>query len=266
MKLVWQAYQGSLQWRHNGTIASQITSLTIVYSTVYSDADQRKHQSSASRAFVWEIHRWPVNSPHKWPVTRKMFPFDDVIVYFQYWFTVGDLPHHILWLYMNVNQIQIQIQYRFIVRCTKYTIQKNINIQGKTFWNNILRMWYTDMTYGRHWMWRTLFWFRKRNMRFNELRGDLHTRNQPLQWRHNDHDSVSNHQPHDCLLNRLFWRRSKKTSKLRVTGLCAGNSPGTGECSAQMASNAENISIWWRHHDCHDSKCRPFNARRNKAY
>ena len=63
-----------------GAVASQITSLTIVYSTVYSDADQRKHQSSASLAFVWGIHRGPVNSPHKWPVTRKMFPFDDVIM------------------------------------------------------------------------------------------------------------------------------------------------------------------------------------------
>ena len=67
-------------------------------------------------------------------------------------------------------------------------------------------------------------------------------------WRHNDHDCVSNHQPRGCLLNRLFRRRSKKTSKLRVTGLCAGNSPGTGEFPAQMASNAENVSIWWRHH------------------
>ena len=63
-----------------GAIASQITSLTIVYSAVYSDADQRKHQSSASLAFVGGIHRRPVNSPHKWPVTRKMFPFDDVIM------------------------------------------------------------------------------------------------------------------------------------------------------------------------------------------
>ena len=63
-----------------GTVAFQITSLTIVYSRVYSDADQRKHQSSASLAFVWGIHRRPVNSPHKWPVTRKMFPFDDVII------------------------------------------------------------------------------------------------------------------------------------------------------------------------------------------
>ena len=63
-----------------GVMASQIASLTIVYSTVHSDADQRKHQSSASLAFVRGINRWPVNSPHKWPVTRKMFPFDDVIM------------------------------------------------------------------------------------------------------------------------------------------------------------------------------------------
>ena len=62
------------------TLASQITSLAIVYSIVYSDADQRKHQSSASLAFVRGIHRGPVNSPHKGPVTRKMFPFDDVVM------------------------------------------------------------------------------------------------------------------------------------------------------------------------------------------
>ena len=64
-----------------GTIASQITSLAIVYSIVYSSSHQRKHQSPASLAFVRGIHRGPVNSPHKWPVTRKMFPFDDVIMY-----------------------------------------------------------------------------------------------------------------------------------------------------------------------------------------
>ena len=63
-----------------GAMASQITSLMIVYSTVYSDADQSKQQSSASLAFVREIHRGPVNFLHKWPVTRKMFPFDDVIM------------------------------------------------------------------------------------------------------------------------------------------------------------------------------------------
>ena len=105
-------------------------------------------------AFVWEIHRWPVNTPHKGPETRKMVPFDDVIMV-------------------------------------------------------------------------------------------------TLQWRHNGRDRVSNYKPQDCLLNRLFRRRSKKTSKLRVTGLCAGNSPGTGEFSAQMTHSAENVSIWWRHHDVH---------------
>ena len=71
-----------------------------------------------------------------------------------------------------------------------------------------------------------------------------------LQWRHNELDGVSNQQPHDCLLNCLFGCRSKKTSKLRVTGACAGNSPVTGEFPAQMASYAENVSIWWRHHEC----------------
>ena len=66
-----------------GTIASQITSLTTVCSTVYSDADQRKHQCSAS-LLVRGMHRWPVNSLPKWPVTRKMFPFDDVIMPLQF--------------------------------------------------------------------------------------------------------------------------------------------------------------------------------------
>ena len=62
------------------------------------------------------------------------------------------------------------------------------------------------------------------------------------QWNH------PNHEPHDCLLGRLFRRRKMKTSKLRVTGLCEGNSSVTGEFSAQRASSAENISVWWRHH------------------
>ena len=70
---------------------------------------------------------------------------------------------------------------------------------------------------------------------------------------YNGRDSVSNHQPHDGLLNLLFRRRSKKTSKFRVTGQCAGNSPLTGEFPAQMASNAEYVSIWWRHHGIYGS-------------
>ena len=63
-----------------------------------------------------------------------------------------------------------------------------------------------------------------------------------LQWRHNERDDVSNQQPHDCLLNRLFKAQIKETSKLRVAGLC------TGEFPAQRASNTENVSFWWRHH------------------
>ena len=71
----------------------------------------------------------------------------------------------------------------------------------------------------------------------------------PPLWRHNEHDVVSNHQYLDRLLNRCFFgRRSRKTSKLPVNGLCEGNSPVTGEFPAQRASNVENISIWWRHH------------------
>ena len=69
-----------------------------------------------------------------------------------------------------------------------------------------------------------------------------------LQWRHNRRDGVSNHQPHHCLLNPLFRRRSKKASDLRGTGLCEWNSPVTGEFPAQMASNAENLPMWWRLH------------------
>ena len=69
-----------------------------------------------------------------------------------------------------------------------------------------------------------------------------------LQWRHNEDHGISNHQLHDCLLNRVFRRRSKNESKLRVTGFRAGNSPA--KYPAQRASNAANVSIWWRHHGC----------------
>ena len=146
------------------TTASQITSLTIVYSSVYSGTDERKHQSSGSLAFVLGIHWWPVNSPHKWPVTRKLFPFDDVIM-----------------------------------GCVK-VISNAAVFKGGT--RNHLH-----------------------DVCTNSLSA-AHSVSMPSQWRHNDHDSVSNHQPHGCLLNRLFRRRSKKTSKLRFTGLCVGNSPG----------------------------------------
>ena len=96
-----------------GTMASQITSLTIVYSIVYSGADQRKHQSSVSLAFVRGIHRGPVNSPHKLPVMRKMFPFDDVIM----------KPHHISQCFYiaasDTTSYQSYVKYHFVL-CISY--------------------------------------------------------------------------------------------------------------------------------------------------
>ena len=70
-----------------------------------------------------------------------------------------------------------------------------------------------------------------------------------LQWRHNGRDGVSNHWHLNCLLNRGFWGRWKKTSKLCVTGLCVGNSPITGDFPTQRASKAEDVPIWWHHPD-----------------
>ena len=90
-------------------MASQITSLTIVYSTIYSGADQRKHQSSASLAFVRGIHRWPVNSPHKGPVTLKMFPFDDVIMMEFYFVYNGFGPEKQKHIQYNTLQTQLHI-------------------------------------------------------------------------------------------------------------------------------------------------------------
>ena len=141
-------------------MASQITSLTIVYSTVYSGADQSKHQSSASLAFVWGIHRGPVNSPHKWPVTRKMFPFDDVIMIrandIDLWSAgcgvwarinkqhtmylsknVGDLPHiwSILITWIKWTPLSTPSEQRLINIHTTFTnIFSHTSIHKHTFW------------------------------------------------------------------------------------------------------------------------------------
>ena len=111
---------------------------------------------------------------------------------------------------------------QFIYILDKYNLYSVVLVEGVVY------------TFGSWWYWHFTHWFASKT----------------LEWRHNGRDSVSNHQPHDCFLNRLFRRRSKKISKLRVTGLCAGNSPVTGGFPAQMASNTENVSIiWWRHHE-----------------
>ena len=98
----------------------------------------------------------------------------------------------------------------------------------------------------------TMLWLRFSHL-FPFMNNGLLFSDIALQRRHNERDVVSNHQPHDCLLNCLFRRRSKKTSKLRVTGLCEGNWPGPGELPAQRASNAKKVSIWWRHHGWYHS-------------
>ena len=85
-------------------MASQITSLTIAYSIVHSGADQRKHQSSTVLAFVWGIHRRPVNSPHKWPVTWKRFPFDDVIMTGDQWFPSQYARNAGIWGFFSHNK------------------------------------------------------------------------------------------------------------------------------------------------------------------
>ena len=128
-----------------GAIASQITSLKIVYSTVYWYADQRKHQSSASLAFVLGIQRRPVNSPHKWPVTRKNASI--------WW------RHHVPF------------------RSDSEGISQRVALVTCQFLSYITMC--------------------------NKM---------PLLWRHNEHDGVSNHQPYDCLLNRLFRQRKHQSS------------------------------------------------------
>ena len=125
-----------------GVIASQITSLTLVYLTVYSDTDQRKHQSSASLAFVRGTHRGPVNSPHKWPVMRKMLPFDDVIML--------NLCHHMVSLGRNVSMKSLTIS---LALFTHKTITPNAQFHNEgchtqTFNGSSLRSlyWYLPKT------------------------------------------------------------------------------------------------------------------------
>ena len=137
-------------WHYNdvimGAIASQITSLTIVFSTVYLDTDQRNYQSSASLAFAWGIHRRSVNSPHKWPVTRKMFPFDDVITgmhvlsYHAYekkypnthvWYTI-------LQLYSSCSG---NIQYMVYMTYAKYSVISQDHYDDVIKWKHFPRYW-----------------------------------------------------------------------------------------------------------------------------
>ena len=110
--------------------ASQITSLTIVYSIVYWGTDQGKHQSSTSLAFVWGIHRGLVNSPHKWPAMRKMFPFDDVIMHALDTYFARTVADHrpymgLLWLNKVPKSLYLQLKFEYKeVKCTDMFLMK----------------------------------------------------------------------------------------------------------------------------------------------
>ena len=175
----------TLQWRHNDHDGvSNHQPHGCLLNRLF--RDQRKHQSSASLAFVWGIHR-----------NR--------------------------WIPRTNSQLRGKCFHLMTSSCMSYYIPYKSTGLSVTLWS------LPDTVPHLH----------RQKISFHYT----------LQWRHNGRDGVSNHQPHDCLRNRLIGRRSRKTSKLLVTGLCAGNSPGTGEFPAQRSSNAENVSIWWRHYE-----------------
>ena len=176
------------------TIASQITSLMVVYSTVYSDADQRKYQSSASLAFVWGIHwdRWIPRTEGQ--LRRKCFHLMTSSCQTPWRYLHGALTHWGPVLHV----------------CSKAELRCFFVVTRLSCWNN------TRVA--------------------SHLRLSCNVTN--------ERGDVSDHRRLDYLLNRLFRRRYKKTSKLRVTGLCDGNPV----LSLRRATNAENVSIWWRHH------------------
>ena len=217
---------------------------------VYSGADQRKHQISASLAVVRGIHRWPANSPHKGPVTRKMVPLDDVIM-------GGGFRQ--LWLPDADNWCKMQIYFHLSLSLFGMNMVELCRLMspyeyGRTF--NLI-LWNNQCHLGMNAARLQFQGFNTKLKNYGRTAIELHDisdeypyvckRISSLLWRQKGRNNVSNHQPHDCLLKSLFRRRSKKTLQLRVTGLCVGISPGTGEFPAQMASDAENVSIWWRH-------------------
>ena len=221
-----------------GTMASQITSLTIVYSTVYSGADQRKHQSSASLAFVWGIHRGPVNSPHKWPVTRAIVSI--------WW------RHHDVSVYFYIFS-GIFISWWHDCQCEVVSFSKAPKVSSTALSVGSSDWFRLSKTAGSHVDSPNDSQIGKLCVQCCALRLWMHLKDagKTLRWRHNERDGVSNHQPHHCLLKRLYRRRSKETSNLRVTGLCARNSPVNsphkkpirGKCFHLMTSSWKNPSL-----------------------
>ena len=229
-----------------GTIASQITSLTFVYSTVYSDADQRKHQSSASLAFVlgnspgtgefpaqmasnaenvsiwWRHHgvkrrqanlTKTMHKPRPWFLICTLTVLPSMAWFCCCSYLIRMINFFMLWQHI-IWHCKILHYTITVFNCITYTIIQNTTVCE---WPIIYACFIQPTQYQ--------FMKITENGDILPFSKTIHWKWNSLRWRHNGRDSVSNHQPHHCLLNRLFRRRSKKTSKLRVTGLCVGNSP-----------------------------------------
>ena len=167
-----------------GAMVSQIISLTIVYSTVYSSAGQGKHQSSASLAFVHGIHRWPVNSPHKWAVTRKMFPFDDVIM------VTYSLALGAIWVKCKMSYFKVKFDHwslRYLLWNCLHEMRSQIG-SG----NGLVPSGTTPLPVP---------------MLTQLYAAMCHKATMSSQ---HEHHGVSNHRHHDCLLKQLLRVNSKK--------------------------------------------------------
>ena len=209
--------------------------------------------------WMYSVHRQPVDSPHKGPAIRKFFPCFGSFMPLK---TNSWNVHQSIMNFSFKNEFEYRLQNgSHIVSaslCRNYQLNENAPKQNKNHmhvsWDILNKVIITVFTTNT-------------NIHVDMLHDCIVYHNVPmytlqcifakssslircvsLQWRHNGRYVVSNHQPHHCFLNRLFIPRSKKTSKLRVTGLCARTSPVTGEFTAQMASNVEKVSISWRHH------------------
>ena len=223
-------------------MASGITDVSVVCSPICSREDQRKHQSSASLAFIRGIHRWPVDSLYKWPPMRSCFHlmtlswFSETAKLVLRWFSIFSSPNLFYEMISDfaesVKQLLMKFQMRQIdvLPGTYHSI-----INPVTCWiiSNVHQYVFFIVYFSRHWIGVYVVKMHAHPIpksHYNEvIMGAMTSQIASL--------------TDDCLLNRLFRRRSKKTPKLPVTGLCEGNSP-----VAQRDSNAENVSIWWRHH------------------
>ena len=196
------------------TIAYQITSLTIVYSTVYSGADQRKHQSSASLTFVRGIHRGLLNSPHKWPVTRKIFPFDDAIMLQEQWCQSSSHGSYGAGTWKNSKIILGIWWYTACWPELSYDSQNDFPIMTVFLLN-------FDNDFSDSWKWYAVFWCYQPRSKYHH---QLPMYNFSVEMYFTTHDLS-----YSAAL--MQWFMNMMTSALLA--ICAGNSPVPGEFHAQ---------------------------------